>query len=493
MNMRSKNYRQRRRGLALAAILLMLTVLALMTVMMAAIGSQNQLLARAESESDDALYAAEAGLTIGVERYLDDNSYKGNSKPEPIFLGSKKTYVTTIYKEKSTTPEGIKVPQGHIYLQVTGFSDRGRTRKVAAMLSDRTLTEAQDNAVLAGKSVTINEGQISLMELASGSALGSDSPTSPLAPPLMAAKMSASSLKESASSDSSGQGNGTGALKQAARSSSGIAHVAVASGQAGAIKVSAGAGTLVEGDLRIPVGSSASTAVDAPGSNHGAVDSGYVPPSMVSVRLPLTPGNDDFTLNASTDPKADFPEQLAKAFKLSKDGTAMQLKPGAYGDVVIDGGVLELNTEDLLLAEPGKAPKDTYVFRSLTLKNGGRIALRADAKNVGLTSMIYIDEKFEITDGSIVNETLNPGTLQVYVSDNAPVFVNNQSESYHTLYAPGSDVKIWGADLYGAVVGQSVTLEYGAHIFYDPRLASVRPDPWANGGYYTVRKSYRRD
>jgi hypothetical protein len=481
--MRIAGKRQSRRGIALVAIFLMLAIFASVAVLLATMGANNQRNAHLEARSDEALYAAEAGLVATTERYLTDESFQ--VAPEPEAFGSQgQTFEATIYRDGEISRTGIEVPVNHVFIEVTGYSRGGQSRTVGALLSEREPTQSQDNAVVAGSGVEVENGSIEVMPVLASYASFSEPFKSISGAPqkgLSAMLGARSSLSAPLKSDPAPLSTSLSPLP-----TSGIAHVAVESSNDGAIVL--GSEGSVDGNLRIPAGAQPEFTVDDnSGGQHGGIVDSYIPPTLVPVRLPMVAGDLNITLNASTDPK-----NLTGALKdVFKGG---ELKPGAYGDVVVDGGTLELNTEDILgLSGSGKAPKDLYVFKSLTLKNGGTVALRGKAKDVGLAAMVYIDSSLSIVDGAIVNETLNPAFLQMYIASNGEVVIDNEAESYNTLYAPGSDVLIRGASLYGSVVARNVSLTDGAHIFYDPALATFRPDPWGNGGFYTVRKSYRRD
>jgi Tfp pilus assembly protein PilX len=481
---------QRKRGVALVAVFLMLAIFASVAVLLAQLGTRNQRNARLEARSDEALYAAEAGLAVATERYLDDDDYEPEPTPEG-FGGQGQTFRIALYRGGELSARGIAVPQNHVLIEATGYAASGQSRAVSALFTNREPTQAQDNAVLAGRNVRVEDGSVEVMPAAAAAAYAFLADTgSSLTPPEENSGLSTRGalLRTAKAIAPVGPGDILASDPQASLTDQmGIAHVAVESSAEGAITL--GQEGSVDGKLRIPSGSQAQFTVDDDsGGRHGGVVDDYVPPALIPVRLPMVAGDLDITLTASSDPKS-FSGSLKKAFK-----GGGELKPGAYRDVVVDGGVLELNTEDILdSAATGKAPKDLYVFKSLTLKNGGTVALRGKAKDIGLAAMVYIERDLSVVDGAIVNETLNPSFLQMYVSSGGEVRIDEEATSYNTLYAPGSDVSISRASLYGSVVGKSVSLQDGAHIYYDPSLATVRPDPWGNGGYYTVRKTYRRD
>jgi Tfp pilus assembly protein PilX len=590
-NMRqSKPRRSRdRTGLALVGILLMLTVLGLLAVLMASLGSANQRLARSQTESETALCAAEAGMAVALESYIREADYQGNVTPIP-FGTVGQTYAVSLYDKSTPPPDGAVIPANHTLIVSKGWSKTGASRSVATLVTERMDTQAQNNALLGADRIFVGDAMLSSYSNSSyafyadsGSISSSQSSSQAKAATSlssMAAKASSSSplgkfsglslsitigasglsvtgsytgksgdTTDFAFADSkttssvqktytlgSASGSSTAsapvaakaakaprmamakaaaaapppppALKSASvaqaaplaaaepvvmeydlsatafasgtKSSQGGSSAHIAVDTDGANGITLGAGATIEGELRIPDGADANTVINDSGSaSYDGVNDSYSPPTMVNVRLPLVPGDQDINWTSSSSPQS-----YGSAFSGS------QLQPGAYGHLVVDGGVLELNTSDL--AGQGNSPKDMYVFRSLTLKNGGKIVLKGDAKTSDLTSGLYVDEKMEIEDGSFINETNEPARLQVYVSEGAPVTADFEEDSHVMLYAPGSDVKVTGGDLYGSIVGKEISLDNGARVFYDETLAGVQPDPWGNGGYYAYQKSYRR-
>lgn len=514
-----------RRGLALVGILLMLTVLGMLAVLMTSLGSQNQRLARAQTESEVALNAAEAGLAIALESYIRDSNYTGNAEAQP-FGGIGQTYQVSLHGEENPPSDGTVVPPDHMLILATGRSRSGASRQVAVMVTQQLETETHSNALLAGEKVwvsgqaqiaTATESAAILVSAASKSASSTGTKSSktsgtltvgkftlafsfgggaPLSLSLATAEPEAEEglfLKRSAAKAAPApeetaseavyaepEPEFTVELSSAAAGTSSSdgtsnAHIAVAGDGNDALTLEAGA--VVDGELRIPPGADEADVVNDNGSFHNGVNA-HNPPTLVPVRLPLVPGDQDINWTPSSSPSS-----FGNIFN------GNELAPGAYGDVVVDGGVLELNTQAL-----GSGDKDLYIFRSLTLKNGGQVVLKGEAEGNDVVSGLYIDEKFEVVDGSLVNQTNDPSRLQVYVTDGAPVNLDLQDdqEAAVMLYAPGSVVNMDEGELRGSIVGEEVYLNDGAVVNYVSSLAGVQPDPWGNGGFYALKKSYRR-
>ncbi len=120
----------------------------------------------------------------------------------------------------------------------------------------------------------------------------------------------------------------------------------------------------------------------------------------------------------------------------------------AYGDIVVDGAGAELHLN----------PGAVYQFKSLVVQNGGRVVFSGGPSSDA--SEVYIEDKFEMKDGGILNATGLPEKLRFFAANGAPVtLVDSLSSAYYVCYAPESDIKVDnGAEIYGAVIGRSVEL-----------------------------------
>lgn len=500
----------------MVGILLMLTILAMVASLMLLLGSSNLRMARNEIESEKALNAAEAGLAIALEHYIRDQAYSG--EVTPVGFGSTgQTYTINLYDSTTGSPDGTNIPDNHTLIRADGFTQRGTTRTVTAMVTARLTTQAHDNALLAGDRIFLENAFLQTYDSALSNAAFAfyTQSSAPLAlaqaqqlslsgpfgtasvnlaanPPKFSFSQSSTTssvtFKSASAKRAPSDGSGTSPTfpkpaqaldydktatyydTSGTNSNGGNAHIAVSTDDANSLVL--GYGSSVDGELRIPDGADAETVIrNDSGADTLGVNDAYSPPAMVPVRLPLAPGEQDITWTgqAST---ADF----------LQDG---QLKPGAYRDLVVDGGTLLLNSS-------GSKSNDLYVFNSITLKNGGQIVLPKEAKSNKIKAGLYVDKKLEIVDGSVVNKTNDPSRLQMYVSDEAPVRIDVREDSELMLYAPGSKVDITGGDLYGNVVGKEIQITGGATVHYDKQLAKIQPDPWGNGGFYAFWKSYQR-
>lgn len=490
---------------------MLLSILALVATLMTVLASSNLRTAMVEAQSDQALNAAEAGMSVALEQYIRDQSYNGNAQPES-FGTTGQQYQVSVYNDTNPSPDGTPIPPNHSLIVSRGISAHGSSRKISALVTAKISTQAQDNALLAGSKLLIENASLdaysSLTGLVSSATASAAAPVSAKSFSLSAAlqagftALAKGASQQQALATALAAGSGVTASAKAApmmkmasmsvsaapapaaaapapsasstsgTSGSGAANVAVSSASANALTL--GSGAQVDGEVRIPSGSDSATVIDdKSGASYKSVNDNYSPPTLIPVRLPLTPG--DTNLNVT-----------------SNQAGQSELQPGAYGDVVVDGGVLVLNTQN---TSGQSQTKDLYVFKSLTIKNGGQIVYQQSAKDNGITSGLYVDEKLDISNGAFINESSEPARLQVYVSDDAPVKVqipDGENRDQMTLYAPGSKVEIVGGDLYGSVVGGDLSITNGATIHYDTELAGLNPDPWGNGGFYAYWKSYQR-
>ncbi|MEW6281961.1 MAG: hypothetical protein AB1758_25375, partial [Candidatus Eremiobacterota bacterium] len=100
----------------------------------------------------------------------------------------------------------------------------------------------------------------------------------------------------------------------------------------------------------------------------------------------------------------------APSIRVDRDVT---LAPGVYGDVSLeDGAVLALTS-------------GTYVFRSISLDDASTIGLPRDLTT---PAEVYVQNRLEIIDGSILNSSALPAKLKFYVQQ-GPVVLDDDSGS----------------------------------------------------------------
>lgn len=150
-----------------------------------------------------------------------------------------------------------------------------------------------------------------------------------------------------------------------------------------------------------------------------------------------------------------------------------------------------------------------YVNGPLQLTGGGSLdfgggTVRTNAVTIsGNGSQLYVRQKtdfyakgqFNVGSGADMNNSgtittaRKPGYLRLYIqkslSSDSVNISSNSSENYATIYAPGMNVVLGGgADLHGAVIGETVTLDGStADIVYDTQLRNITDWPaWLTEG-----------
>ncbi len=123
----------RRRGLALVVMLLAMALLAIAAGAIAALGSRSLWLSRSDSNRDQALLAAEAGVAMTSQQLLTNPNFAGISPPQPLRV-TRATYSSTVTAGPATAPNGAGVPAGMLYILATGRY-RDQQRQIGEMVT----------------------------------------------------------------------------------------------------------------------------------------------------------------------------------------------------------------------------------------------------------------------------------------------------------------------------------------------------------------------
>ncbi len=124
-----------------------------------------------------------------------------------------------------------------------------------------------------------------------------------------------------------------------------------------------------------------------------------------------------------------------------------------------------------LEVKPGKSANLanwTYCFKSVTVKG---------SLTVSGPVVVYLTGSGDTTGGAIINTTLCAANLQI-LSSGGPssgdaIKITGGTETYLTLYAPGAQVDVsGGGEIFGAIVGYTVTVHGGSSIHFDEALAN---------------------
>jgi hypothetical protein len=141
------------------------------------------------------------------------------------------------------------------------------------------------------------------------------------------------------------------------------------------------------------------------------------------------------------------------------------------GDYNTTTGELKASDGATVILAPG-----TYCFSRVQLSGGSilqvndAVKIYLDIKNNGDKSDFAAD-----SPGGIVNTTGKAENLQVFSSSSShEIKLHGGSQVYMAVYAPNSSITLSGeSDIYGAVVGHTITNSNGTKIHYDVHLNSL--------------------
>jgi hypothetical protein len=134
----------------------------------------------------------------------------------------------------------------------------------------------------------------------------------------------------------------------------------------------------------------------------------------------------------------------------------------------------------------------TYVFSEVNFSGGAQLIVAGP-------SVIYVTGRFDLGGGSVVNSTGIPSDLVVYAHPytltglpaptHSEVIFNGGPEADLAIYAPGVDVTMGGDDdVFGAVVGRTITTTGNPYFHYDEALAA-----WNKHSTVYLERLYWRD
>ncbi len=109
----------------------------------------------------------------------------------------------------------------------------------------------------------------------------------------------------------------------------------------------------------------------------------------------------------------------------------------------------------------------TYNYSSLSVSASGSLATSGAVT-------IYVSGTVDLGGGGIAGASSIPANLKIYVTGTSAVSVSGNSSMIGVIYAPRSSVDLGGTGgIYGAVVGNAVTVSGNGKIHYDEDLASI--------------------
>jgi len=211
-------------------------------------------------------------------------------------------------------------------------------------------------------------------------------------------------------------------------------------------RIPLGPGTVVNGDVFVGVGGDPKTVIGAGGTITGgkyALDRNLDLPAVAAPPLP------------------------AMGTPLSAAGTTITLGPGksgTYTEINLSQGgglpgVLEVQGGHVVL----------HITGNINLGNGCELIVRP-----GSSLMLYVDGNIA-ADNSVGfnNQAGNVKDFQLCGAGSSEQVFNIKAKSsvFGTVYAPNANITLYpGAEMRGAIVGQSVTFKSGCSFYYDEAL-----------------------
>jgi hypothetical protein len=221
-------------------------------------------------------------------------------------------------------------------------------------------------------------------------------------------------------------------------------------------------GATINGTLstpRVGVGSCSAGNVDALTSAGGATVSGGVLqlPQAVDTTTPVLPGC------PSSCPTVDTGNQN---FNANFEASAYDSTGTTYQDAkVLSGTTMTLRGGH------------TYVFNSLTMNSGSQIVIAQDNPASPQAVTVYLKGTsattvLDLSANSINNPSYDSQRLSFQYGGTNAVKLNGGTTTALVLNAPNADVTLNGnADVYGSILGKTVTDTGGAHLHFDRHLS----------------------
>lgn len=319
----------RRRGLAMALVLVSLPVAAVVLLALGSVGVMRLNLTNAGLARAAAVYAAEAGIAQAADRLATDVRWTEGVRDVPLSATQESRFSVRVTNnffglEPARAPDGTVVPVGNCYLLSTGTA-RGRYAREVAVMLHRELGLSFEHAIFATEDI----------HLAGGSTTDSyDSAEGPYAE-------TASPL---------GGDIGTNSVEKSA--------------------IALGGKSRVNGTVEIGPGGDPSKVVKA--------DPAYYE-TAVAMATPVGL------------PDVDIPTGVSSGNVVSDE--AVTMTPGTYGEVKIGSGATlslssgtyvidKLSLEGDSIVEVTSAPVRLYIRRDLTLSGGTLVNTTATPANV---------------------------------------------------------------------------------------------------------------
>jgi hypothetical protein len=126
-----------------------------------------------------------------------------------------------------------------------------------------------------------------------------------------------------------------------------------------------------------------------------------------------------------------------------------------------------------------------YYFDTLTITASARIHLTSTPVVIYILNGAGSSQPLNFTGGQQTNQGGDPNNLTFIYNGAQTVHIGNISSNavFATIYAPNAPIKFDGnGNLYGAVIGNTVSITGGGHLNYDTNLANDTPNVKEVGG-----------
>lgn len=495
--------------MVLPSLILLVMVLFMLTTAVLMRGTSSLKTATFDQQTDQAIYAAETGISRAVEEYrrLGDGSFKGLYEGELEQVGS--SYKVTPIKSGEPVPAGVRgvpeLPPNTVYLLAEGTSANGTRRRAGALF--RTGLGAFEAGIIT-RALTAKDSEFNAYD-------------------------------STRDKDPEKSRNDNTAL---------LANLSVPTGGAEQFSFD---NTLVRGGVYVAPGTEPSQAIKKSGTTKLGRESILASPITVApVEVPtdLVPGGSrgeeepavDFDGSslarssvAGTDLQiiwidstqtvrfrdggigffrdvalADLVEGRVSSININNDGNNRLVNIGIqdnrmtvrYDDYVAASGVGQGQTsEEFIISNPINSPLNpdrlspgkygtvtieagrttileggTFLIDKLVVEEGGTLRL-PDGK-----AKIYVEGQLAVKGkDTLLNETQQPPNLQVFFTGYSAVELSGGSKAYFTLVAPNAEINLNGgleADnptaFYGALLGGIVKVS-NTNFYYDTAAEKV--------------------
>lgn len=134
-----------------------------------------------------------------------------------------------------------------------------------------------------------------------------------------------------------------------------------------------------------------------------------------------------------------------------------------------------------------------YYFDTLTITASARIHLTSTPVVIYILNGANSTQPLNFTGGQQTNQGGNPNDLSFVYNGTQTVHIGNISSNalFGTIYAPNANVKFDGnGNIFGAVIGNTVSITGGGHLNYDTNLANSTPHIYTTTTTTNVASSF---